>query len=326
MKLPLCTSTVFCVLYALPFAFKIDYKRGTMKQSFLKISVQAPKTSSESAYAFLYQLPYINGLEENDTPNERIRLDAYMPASSSEETLSGLLKKKKIAESNGLDINVSELEYDPALETEWKKYFKPQKIGRSLVIKPSWETYLPNSKDILITIDPGTAFGTGLHETTRSVLILLEDLLYEMKTSGRDLGSMNLLDAGTGSGILAIAAYKMGVRNIKAIDFDYEAVETATHNILINSISQKEIRTQTMPIGVEEGTYDIVLANILADVLIESKSILKNMLKDKNSRMVLSGILVKEETKIADEFQREGFELLNRVHMNEWCSLLLKLK
>jgi ribosomal protein L11 methyltransferase len=80
-----------------------------------------------------------------------------------------------------------------------------------------------------------------------------------------------------------------------------------------------------MPIGVVEGTYDIVLANILSDVLIEAKDKIRSLLKDKNSRLVLSGILVKEESKVADEFQRAGFELINRVHMNEWCSLLLKL-
>jgi len=297
-----------------------------MKQSFLKISIKTPKESSENAYAFLYQLSQINGLEENDLSNNDIRLDAYVPASASAETLSGLMKKKKIAESNGLDINVSELEYDPALETEWKKYFKPQRIGRHLVIKPSWETYLPSTTDILITIDPGSAFGTGLHETTRSVLLLLEELVTELKASGKDISSMNLLDAGTGSGILAIAAHKMGLRNIKAIDFDYEAVEIATHNALLNNVSQKEIRTQTIPIGAEEGEYDIVLANILADVLIESKGKIRALLKDKNSKVILSGILTREEMKIAEEFIGAGFQIINRVHMDEWCSLLLKLK
>ena len=137
---------------------------------------------------------------------------------------------------------------------------------------------------------------------------------------------MNLLDAGTGSGILSIAAYKMGIRNIKAIDFDYEAVETATRNILMNGISQQEIRTQTMPLGVVEGSYDIILANILSDVLVESKERIKQLLRDKNSFVVLSGMLVREEAKVADEFQRAGFELLSSTHMNEWCALLLKLK
>lgn len=297
-----------------------------MKQSFLKISIKAPKTSSENAYAFMYQLSQINGLEESEISNEEIRVDAYMPLSSSAETLSGLMKKKKAAESNGLDINVSEMEYDPSLDTEWKKYFKPQKIGRRLVVKPSWETYLPSTNDILITIDPGTAFGTGLHETTRSVLIILEELVTELKTAGKDLSSMNLLDAGTGSGILAIAAYKMGLRNLKAIDFDYEAVEIATHNALLNNISQKDIRTQTIPIGAEEGEYDIVLANILADVLIESKNQIKALLKNKDSKVILSGILTREEMKVAEEFISAGFQILNRVHMGEWCSLLLKLK
>ena len=297
-----------------------------MKQLFLKISIKTPKKSSEHAYAFLYQFPQINGLEENEISNEDIRVDAYMPVSTSAETINGLMKKKKMAESDRFDINVSELEYDPSLETEWKKYFKPQKIGRRLVIKPSWETYLPSTNDILITIDPGTAFGTGLHETTRSVLIMLEELVTELKTSGKDLSSMNLLDAGTGSGILAIAAYKLGLRNIKAIDFDYEAVEIATHNALLNNINQKDIRTQIIPIGAEEGKYDIVLANILADVLIESKDRIKMMLKDKNSKIILSGILTREEMKVAEEFISAGFQILNRVHMDEWCSLLLKLK
>ena len=297
-----------------------------MKQSFLKISVKTPRTRSEDAYAFIYQLPLVSGLQESELANEEIRLDAYMPAGHSEETMSGLIKRKNDAVLNGMDVVVSELEYDPAIETEWKKYFKPQKIGRNIVVKPSWETYLPDYKDIMITIDPGTAFGTGLHETTRSVLLILEDLLNEFKSSGRILSEMNLLDAGTGSGILAIAAYKMGLRNIKAIDYDFEAVETATHNVLINNISQKEIRTQTMPLGVVEGNYDIVLANILADVLIESKDKIRSLLKDKNSIVVLSGILVKEETKVVDEFSRAGFEILNSVHMNEWCALLLKLK
>ena len=199
-------------------------------------------------------------------------------------------------------------------------------MGKHFVIKPSWEEYEKKESDIVVTIDPGTAFGTGLHETTRGVIILLEEIIEAKGQDGYNVKDLHMLDAGTGSGILAIAASKMGIRNILAIDNDIEAVDTAKENIIANDI-QHGINAEhtTLEKITDSNYYDIVLANIIPDVLINSKNILADILKN-GSDLVLSGILEKEEGRILDEFSKiDGLKLFKKVQLGEWTTIWFKL-
>ena len=139
----------------------------------------------------------------------------------------------------------------------WKQYFKPQRIGGRVVIKPTWEPFAPAPDDVVVEIDPGMAFGTGLHPTTRLCLRALEAHVRP---------GVTVADVGTGSGILAVAAVKLGAKRAVAVDIDPLAVRIARENIVLNRVGDavSADESATPPAG----TYDVVVANILADVIL----------------------------------------------------------
>ena len=163
--------------------------------------------------------------------------------------------------------------------TAWKQYFKPQRIGRHLVVKPTWEEYAPRPDDVIIQIDPGMAFGTGLHATTRLCLCALEDFVRP---------GMAIADVGTGSGILAIAAALLGASPVAATDSDPLATRIAQENITLNQVENRvsAIEASLPPRGV----FDIVVANILADVILGMADSLVAALKP-GGLLIASGII-----------------------------------
>ncbi len=186
---------------------------------------------------------------------------------------------------------------------KWKEYFKPIKIGRHLVVKPSWEEYVPAIQDIVIEIDPGRAFGVGSHPSTRLVLQRLEHLSHEGL-----LEYAVVLDVGTGSGILAIAAAKLGAKEVMAIDNDPDAVETARDNVRLNHVHDT-VSVSTTPVWDVEGPFDIVLANIDKDTLLLLSSDIAKQVK-RGGRLLLSGILDTQVGSIKDVFCDKGLECM----------------
>jgi ribosomal protein L11 methyltransferase len=197
----------------------------------------------------------------------------------------------------------------------WKRHFPPIEIGRGLLIKPSWSRRRAKAGQAVIILDPGLSFGTGHHATTR---FCLEQLLRFRDRSRRQ----SFLDIGTGSGLLAIAAAKIGYRPVRAFDFDPEAVRVARENAEMNGVldrvrpTRRDLATLPLPTG---RTYDMVCANLTYDLLLaQSRSIQARV--GPAGRLVLSGILVSQFDLVASAYSAAGFPLSIDVGEGEWRS------
>ena len=204
----------------------------------------------------------------------------------------------------------------------WKTFFKPFRAADNIVIKPTWETYeKENEDDILIEIDPGIAFGTGSHETTKLCIQALDK--YVKKGD-------SVLDVGCGSGILSIAALKLGAAHATAIDIDEVAVKVAAENMEVNHIPASQytlfdgdLITNSF-LKVKAGTgHDIVVANILADVIIPLTGVIRPHLK-KGGLYITSGIINTKEEEVREALIANGFEILGVEYMKEWCCFIAK--
>ena len=186
----------------------------------------------------------------------------------------------------------------------WKQYFKPLKVGEKLVIKPSWEEYNEDSDRIILEIDPASSFGTGQHHTTRLCLELLEKSLNKDDV---------ILDMGCGSGILSIGAMLLGAKRAVAVDIEQNAAETALENAVKNNISPELYETYFGNILSDEKLaseidykYDIITANIVADVLIAMKDHFVRYIK-KGGTLIVSGIIEERMDEVIDALKSVGF-------------------
>lgn len=190
----------------------------------------------------------------------------------------------------------------------WKAYFKPLRVGRNLVVTPPWETPELGLDDVPIVVDPGMAFGTGSHPTTQLCLIALEDLVRP---------GMRVADVGTGSGILAIAAAKLGASYVIGTDIDPLAAQIARVNAGINGV---DIHAQE---ELPSGAYDIVVANILADVIIGLKEELASLTAP-DGLLIASGIIDVREEDVRVAIESVGFTLVKVQQQAEWVALILR--
>lgn len=218
-------------------------------------------------------------------------------------------------------VSLSETE-DKDWINNWKTFFKPFRAADNIVIKPTWETYeKENEDDILIEIDPGIAFGTGSHETTKLCIQALDK--YVKKGD-------SVLDVGCGSGILSIAALKLGAAHATAIDIDEVAVKVTAENMEVNHIPASQytlydgdLITNSF-LKVKAGTsHDIVVANILADVIIPLTGVIRPHLK-KGGLYITSGIINTKEEEVREALIANGFEILGVEYMKEWCCFIAK--
>ncbi len=222
-------------------------------------------------------------------------------------------------ETNGIDakidiIGVCEADWANA----WKAYYKPIKIGERIVIVPAWEKYDAKEGEIIVRMDPGMAFGTGSHETTRLVIGLLEKYV---KSGER------VLDVGCGSGILAICASKLGAGLCRAYDIDPVAVKVARENI--KDSGQKNITCDQSDllrqVDIHDGGYDIICANIVADIIIRMTPDVGRYLND-DGVLLASGIILERAGDVISCFEANGFEIVETVEDNGWCALAVKKK
>ena len=194
----------------------------------------------------------------------------------------------------------------------WKEHFKPTRIGRRLIIKPTWEKVVQGEEDIILELDPGMAFGTGTHPTTRLCLEKIEQLFSGEKKPG------SVLDVGTGSGILAIGAVKLGATEVVAIDIDPEAVAVAADNFRLNGVSASRI--DTTPLGQIVGVFGLVVANILAEELVKLRGLLCDRLGPAG-HLVLSGILVEKEHLVLVGFADRDLVLEGVSREGDWSCI-----
>ena len=198
----------------------------------------------------------------------------------------------------------------------WKQYYKPIKIGEKIVICPAWESYKPTEGELVIRMDPGMAFGTGTHETTRLVIRLLEKYTAE---------GCHMLDVGTGTGILAICASRLGAKTCRAYDIDPTAVRVARENIKDSGLQnvtcdQSDLLKQ---VSLEEGKYDLVCANIVADIIIRMTPDVGNYMKD-DAVLLASGIIEERCDDVISAFAAHGFTVVECLTDNGWCGLAVK--
>ena len=202
--------------------------------------------------------------------------------------------------------------------TSWKVHFKPLRVGKRLLIVPTWEDSVQRPDDLVIRIDPGMAFGTGGHETTRLCLELLEQVLGDSPL----LTVPSLLDLGTGSGILAMAASLLGAGRILALDIDPEAVVVAQENLQLNNLASV-VECGTTPLEALAENFDIILANILAEELVRLAPDLAARLQP-GGWLILSGILAEKEQLVRQGFSDKPLTYCQTAQAGEWVAMLYK--
>ena len=254
-------------------------------------------------------------------PEEVTKMTAYFPweADLHDVKKAFLEFLPVLAESFGSEagafVSAAEIT-DFGWAENWKEHFKPRKLGSRLVVKPSWEPYESTPGDVVLTIDPGQAFGTGTHETTGMCLRLIEEV-YDVAP-----GPPRVLDVGAGTGILGIAALLLGAECALGIDTDPKAVEVSEENAKVNGVDDR-FAASFMPLSAIDGTFDVVAANIIAEILVDLKKELIARCAP-GGLLILSGILTEKSGWVEEEFREEGARALKRETDGQWAALLLR--
>ncbi|MER2041120.1 50S ribosomal protein L11 methyltransferase [Desemzia incerta] len=257
-------------------------------------------------------------LENQDYVSEGSLVKAYFPETKNLMELIPEIKQRILAlESYGLSIGPSTFSIEDVQEenwaSAWKKYYHPQQITRYLTVAPQWEEYEPKlDGEIVIRLDPGLAFGTGTHATTRLSLQGLETYIR---------GGETILDVGTGSGVLSIASSALGAGEIHAFDLDEVAVRSAKENVKMNAYAQNvSVSANDLLKGIEIPA-DIVVANILAEIIVPLISDAWRLLKP-NGIFITSGIIEAKKELILSELETQGFTILQVLQMKDWFAIV----
>jgi len=201
----------------------------------------------------------------------------------------------------------------------WKSHFPVLRVGRRMVIRPTWRRHRRQPGDVVLSLDPGMAFGTGLHPTTRLCLAALETLADEGRVAGGPAGTARVLDVGCGSGILAIAAGKLGARDLLGVDTDPIAVESTLANARLNGLTRRiRVRQGSVPTG--EPPFDLVLANLIASLLVQLAPDLRAQLAP-GGRILASGIFRDREADVVAAFAAAGLTMGRRWDEEDWVAL-----
>ena len=198
----------------------------------------------------------------------------------------------------------------------WKKYYHPVQVGEHLVVCPSWEAYDRQPDDVVLTLNPGMAFGTGTHDTTRLCMELLEKYITPLDT---------VLDVGCGSGILAITAALLGANKIIGCDIDEVAVKVAGENAALNGVQDRISFHQGDLTSQVEGSFQIICANIVADVIIRLSEDAGSYLA-KDGIFITSGIIDTREQDVLNALEQNGFQVIERRTSGGWVALACKAK
>ena len=240
----------------------------------------------------------------------------YIPDDKNYNDYMAFAKERFAAE--GIEAKMELLGVDEEeWSTAWKKYYKPTPIGHRMVVVPSWETYEPKENEIVIDMDPGMAFGTGTHETTRLCAELLEEYISE---------GDYLLDVGSGSGILAICASKLGAAKCAACDIDPIAVRTEKENAERNDCMNIDCYVSDLLSDVKliDGKlFDVVTANIVADIIIRLSKNVGALIRE-GGYFIASGIIDEREAEVDAAMEKAGFLKIGVKKEKGWCAEIFK--
>jgi len=258
-------------------------------------------------------------LNPDDFPKEGVRIKAYIPETEDLEELLNEVKQRinRLASFHDLGKNLITVKdvREEDWETAWKKYYKPVHVTDNLTIKPIWETYEARSEnEIIIEMDPGMAFGTGTHPTTALSIQALEKYLNNGST---------VIDVGSGSGILSIAAAKLGANEVFAYDLDEVAVKSSKSNIAINHLTEKiSVKQNNLLQGINMKA-DLIVSNILAEIIVQFVDDAWNNLKQ-DGIFITSGIIKEKEELVLEELEQQGFHVLERNELEDWVSIIAR--
>ncbi len=252
----------------------------------------------------------------DDMPEDVLVHAWFVPDSSFPSILSGLqgrldAMRQERADFGSLLTDTRTVSEDSWAEV-WKKYYKPFYAGDHLVIKPTWEDFSPAPGDRVIEIDPGMAFGSGTHETTGMCISLLEETVR---------GGERIIDVGTGSGILAIAAALLGAGHVLAVDIDPDAVRVASENVAHNHVENVVTVLEGDLLKDVPDTCEICVANIISDIIISFAAPLKEHILP-GGLFICSGIVNVREEEVRQALLAAGFEILKTEHKGEWTAFL----
>lgn len=215
--------------------------------------------------------------------------------------------------ARGFDISITRLKAED-WENGWKKYYKTFNITDDLVIVPAWEDYDKKDGEKVIVLDSGMAFGTGTHETTKMCVTMISEIVSE--NTGK------VLDIGTGSGILSIAAAMYGAKDITAIDIDPLAVKIAKENVMLNGKCSEIKVSEGDLLKMVTGKYDLIIANIVADIIKELIPHIGNYLNE-NGKFIISGIIKEREDEVHSFALENGFKVEKLASQGGWSAMLL---
>ena len=245
---------------------------------------------------------------------EDVDIKAYFSEDIAKDELILKIQEKLEFMSQFIDVGKKTIQFNVVngedWATSWKKYYKPIRISDRVVIKPSWEEYEPKEDDVVIELEPGMAFGTGQHETTKLCSKFLERFIKK---------DDKVLDVGTGTGILSIIAKKLGAKEVLAVDIDPVCAKVAKENSEKNNV---EISVSCGVLeDVKEGNFDVVVANIIANVIIDFANKLDFYVK-KDGYFIASGIIKERKEEVIKAVESNGFKLIECMQDKDWVAMV----
>ena len=250
---------------------------------------------------------------------EIVTVKAYLPVDEElDDKLRAFEGRVKAMEDSGVAGGPCAISWNEVRDEDWaeswKQYFHPEKVGNLIVIKPSWEDYEAGPDDILVEIDPGAAFGTGQHPTTALCIRELEELVK---------GGMRVFDVGTGSGVLAITAAKLGATEVVAMDNDPTAVRIAGENVLQNHVEDVVSVGRSDILKSFRGKAHIIVANIIADIILKLFDELEEHLEP-DGTLVAGGIIAERVADVTEGAMAHGFTVEKVVEDSGWAILVIR--
>ena len=274
---------------------------------YLRLTISIADEYQEILIAELFDMDF-DGFEEKE---ENI-LIATIPTNHFDDSKRESIEKILYTISKGSRILTEEITHPQNWNEAWERSIVPQTIGK-FYVRPTWGEKMDTDDHIELIIDPKMAFGTGYHATTRLLLEWLPEVISLNDT---------VLDAGTGTGILALGALKLGAASAFGFDIDEWSEDNARENMILNQIENLEVKlgsVDTIPMGAQ---YDVIVANINRNALLELIPILTNYLKE-DGKMLLSGLLVEDESKIKSITKKEHLLHVGTRQEQEWIAMLL---
>ena len=280
------------------------------------VSVEQPFTTEQE------------GLAASPIPGAPATVRAYLPAlDASAADVAIAQVRERLGHLTAFDLRpIGELQVREVHEEDWagawKEHFPVMRLGRRIVIKPTWRDYEPAPDDVIIALDPGMAFGTGLHPTTRLCLVGLERWSDEGIVAGA-----STLDVGSGSGILAVGAALLGADPVWAVDTDSIAVESTLHNAARNGV---RVGASQGSLPIDEGPFDLVFANLVASILLQLAAELAAAVRPgdgtggSGGRLLASGIFIDREAEVRQAFAAAGLRVVHRQVETDWVALDLE--